>query len=179
MTIEDNAVDSVSRQKVHCQPVEDTLDIDSLPYRPCAGIVLINKDKKIFVGERIDLPGSWQMPQGGIEGDEPLDQAILRELHEEVGTNCAEIIRIADKKLRYDIPKDRIPVFWSGQYRGQEQIWAALRFTGTDNDIILDAYHTPEFLQWKWVTPNEALDLIVPFKKPLYEEVFEMFQDLL
>ena len=148
-----------------------------LPYRPCVGIMLI-KNKKIFVGERIDYPGAWQMPQGGIDDDENISEAALRELKEEVGTDKATILRIAPHAIKYDLPIERIPTFWNGKYRGQEQIWVALTFTGEDSDINLDWYHEPEFSAWAWVDKKNALEKIVPFKKELYIRVFKLFDDL-
>lgn len=152
------------------------IDIQSLPYRPCVGIALFNAQNQIFVGERIDNPGSWQMPQGGVDEGEDIETALWRELAEEVGLkrDHAVLEKIADEKLRYDLPLERIPGFWNGRFRGQEQTWCKLRFTGADSDIILDAYAEPEFLQWKWASREEALEKIVPFKRDLYARVFEV-----
>ncbi|MEM7618732.1 MAG: RNA pyrophosphohydrolase [Pseudomonadota bacterium] len=108
-------------------------------YRPCVGIALFNKDGQVFVGERIDTPGAWQMPQGGIDPGEDLTLAAMRELKEEIGTNNAEIIEILDEKIRYDLPEERRKEFWNGKYVGQEQTWIAMRFTGADTDIDLEA----------------------------------------
>ena len=154
-------------------------EFQNLPYRPCVGIMLLNQDNRVFVGERLDNPGAWQMPQGGIDPGEDVKQAAMREMYEEVGTNKAAIIQIGATKLRYDLPAERIPNFWNGQYRGQEQTWIALRFTGNDKDIILDNHHEPEFSQWQWVKPQNTLDLIVPFKRTLYAQVLDLFADIL
>lgn len=150
----------------------------SLPYRPCVGIVLLNTEKKVFVGERIDTPGAWQMPQGGIDFDEDIKGAALRELFEEIGTAQAEIIRIAEKKLRYDLPESTRQKLWDGTYKGQEQTWVAARFTGQDKDICLTAHDPPEFSNWQWVRLQETIDLIVPFKRDTYRQIIEMFSDL-
>ncbi len=150
----------------------------NLPYRPCVGIILLNKYNHIFVGERLDTPGAWQMPQGGVDPGEDIETAIFRELKEEVGTNDANILGISDQKFRYDIPAERIPKFWNGAYRGQEQTWAALRFTGKDSDINLATYNEPEFARWQWVKPEKTLELIVPFKKELYKNVINAFKHL-
>ena len=133
-------------------------------YRPCVGIALFNEDGNVFVGERIDTPGAWQMPQGGIDEGESLEQAALRELLEETGTNKAKILRIADQKTNYTLPDHLIGKLWNGKYRGQEQSWVAMRFTGSDSDITL--YHTvhPEFSKWQWMDLHKVLDVIVPFK---------------
>lgn len=146
-------------------------------YRPCVGIALFNKDGKVFVGERIDTPNAWQMPQGGIDFDENLEDAALRELKEEIGTNKATILKIHDKKIRYDLPDHLTTKLWDGQYKGQEQTWVAMRFEGEDSDIVLDADNHPEFSQWKWVDLNKTLDLIVPFKRKTYETLIDIFQE--
>lgn len=162
-------------------PSLSTASPSSLPqlYRPCVGLMLLNTHGDIFVGERIDTPGAWQMPQGGIEGtdngSESLQHAIFRELWEETGTDKAEICHISQKTFRYDLPLERIPAFWNGRYRGQEQTWVALRFTGDDKDINLNAYETREFMNWKWISPEDALTVIVPFKQQLYKDVFAYF----
>lgn len=155
------------------------MDTSTLPYRPCVGIVLLNAQDKVFVGERIDNPGAWQMPQGGIDPGESVEEAAFRELGEEVGTNEADILRIAGTTIRYDIPQrtlDRLP--WGNQYRGQEQTWVAMRFLGADADINLESHDPAEFTAWQWVGMNETLDLIVPFKRETYREVISLFADL-
>lgn len=151
---------------------------DNLPYRPCVGIALFNRDNRVFVGERIDSPGGWQMPQGGIDIGEDILAAAFRELEEEAGTNKAELIRIAPDKLRYDVPRDLSVRHWGGAYRGQEQTWVALRFTGEDSDIRLDNHLPQEFSRWQWVELNRTIDLIVPFKVETYRKVANMFADI-
>ncbi len=151
---------------------------EHLPYRPCVGLTLFNAQGQVFVGERLDSPGAWQMPQGGIDEGEDLKLTVFRELQEEIGTDKAEILRIADEVIRYDLPDERIPRFWNGRFRGQEQTWVALRFTGTDADINLDSHDEPEFSRWKWVDLDEVVDLIVPFKRETYAQVVALFQDL-
>lgn len=156
----------------------EKLDRSKMLYRPCVGVVLLNSDNRVFVGERIDSPGAWQMPQGGVdEGEEPQD-AALRELGEEVGTRDAEILRIAPRKLRYDLPDHLVMSLWNGKYRGQEQVWVAARFLGSDHDINLNAFDPPEFTNWQWINLRETMDLIVPFKREIYKSVIEMFSDL-
>ncbi len=151
---------------------------DKLKYRPCVGIALFNKDGQIFVGERIDTPNAWQMPQGGIDNGEDIKSAAMRELLEEIGTDKAQIIKIADKKIKYDLPDRLISKLWNGKYRGQEQIWVAMRFTGEDSDINLNTFNQPEFSAWQWIDLPQILDLIVPFKRDIYREVIEVFKDL-
>lgn len=155
-----------------------TLDRKKLLYRPCVGITLFNPEGKVFVGERIDTPGAWQMPQGGIDPGETPEETALRELKEEIGTNKATIIKIAERKIRYELPDRLIKSLWNGQYRGQEQTWVATRFTGTDKDININNFHPPEFSNWQWVSLSETLDLIVPFKRDIYRDVIEMFSDI-
>lgn len=154
-------------------------DITKLPYRPCVGIALFNRDGKVFVGERIDSPGAWQMPQGGMDEGEDVETAFYRELKEETGTDKAEILHIMDRTLKYDLPPQLQTRLWDGAYRGQEQIWVAARFTGTDSDINLNAHTPAEFQQWQWVFPNETMNLIVPFKKETYRAVIEAFESIL
>ena len=155
-----------------------------LPYRPCVGIALFNDEGKVFVGERIDTPGAWQMPQGGIDEGEDLEIAALRELQEEIGTDKASLIKIHDKKIKYDLPPHLMGeghegrVLWGGKYKGQEQTWVAMRFEGNDDDIVLDADERPEFSRWQWVELDKTLDLIVPFKQETYAKVIAAFKNL-
>ena len=147
--------------------------IAHLPYRPCVGVMLANADGRIFAGQRIDtdIP-AWQMPQGGIdEGETPRD-AALRELWEETGV-VADLVSIEAETrdwVSYDLPHDLVPKLWKGRYRGQKQRWFLMRFQGTDSDIQIETEH-PEFSRWKWVTAQEMLDSIVPFKRDLYAKV--------
>lgn len=149
------------------------------PYRPCVGIALFNKDGKVFVGERIDTPGSWQMPQGGIDAGEDITTAAFRELGEEIGTDKADIIEVRGDTILYDIPADvlaRLHKIWDKPYIGQEQTWVAMRFTGTDADINLTAHEPAEFSQWKWEELARVPELIVPFKRTVYEQVIASFK---
>ncbi|MCB9989072.1 MAG: RNA pyrophosphohydrolase [Rhodospirillales bacterium] len=147
-------------------------------YRPCVGIALFNAAGQVFVGERIDNPGAWQMPQGGIDPDEPLEQAAFRELEEEIGTGKAEIIRIHEEKWSYDFPDHLRRKLYGGKYHGQVQTWIAMRFTGMDSDIDL-AFHTmPEFRAWQWVDLDRVFDLIVPFKRDIYQKIVAAFGDV-
>lgn len=150
----------------------------SLPYRPCVGMMLLNRDGLVFVAKRIDNTAeAWQMPQGGIDDGEDTHKAALRELKEEIGTDKVEIIRESKEWLTYDLPTDLIPKLWGGTFRGQKQKWFAMRFLGADSDINIETAH-PEFSQWKWV-PREVLpDLIVPFKRELYQALVEEFKDV-
>lgn len=153
-------------------------------YRPCVGIALFNRESKVFVGERIDTPGAWQMPQGGIDPGENVEDAFYREMQEEVGTKKAEILKVHDRKLRYDLPPHLLGhghegrVLWNGKYKGQEQTWVAARFTGTDDDIDVKSHDPPEFMDWQWVALDDVMDLIVPFKRDIYRQIIDIFSDL-
>lgn len=149
-----------------------------LPYRPCVGIALFNAEGKIFVGERLDNRGAWQMPQGGIDDGETIEEAFFREMREEIGTDRAKILKIHDKPLRYELPPRLRGKLWGGKWGGQEQTWVAARFMGTDKDVKIDAHDPPEFGRWKWVRLEEILDLIVPFKRDTYREVIQAFADV-
>ena len=149
--------------------------MSDLLYRPCAGLCITNDKGKILVGERLDRLGAWQMPQGGIDPGESVEKAAWRELAEEVGLGeaHAQIVKIMDSPVRYDLPADMIARLWNGRYQGQEQFWVHFAFTGDDSDIRLDAHDPPEFSTWQWVSPSQSLDLIVPFKQDTYRQVFE------
>ncbi len=151
-----------------------------MPYRSCVGIVLINREGLVFVGHRIkqNASGGWQMPQGGIDaGERPVD-AAWRELYEEVGTDKATLLAEMDEWLSYDLPEDLLGKVWNGRYRGQKQKWFAMAFTGDDGDIVLNRHHEPEFDAFKWVPIESLPDLIVAFKRPVYERVAQAFAPL-
>lgn len=151
---------------------------EDLPYRPCVGVMLFNRDGLVFVGKRIDQTmEGWQMPQGGIDGSEsPLD-AAYRELEEEIGTRKAEFLREHNEWLAYDLPPHLLGVALHGRYRGQRQKWLAMRFTGEESDINIATEH-PEFAHWKWLAVEALPRLIVPFKRDTYAKVIAAFRDL-
>lgn len=152
-------------------------DPQDLPYRPCAGVMLIDREGRVFVGQRLDSTlEAWQMPQGGIDpGEEAIDAAI-RELGEETGVrpDHAELIAEAPEELFYDLPPELVGKVWKGKWRGQRQRWFLFRFTGTDADINIVTAH-PEFRAWRWSDAADLPAMIVPFKKRLYEQVLEAF----
>lgn len=150
-----------------------------LPYRPCVGVVLINDAGLIFAGRRKDGPASaWQMPQGGIDADEKPRKAALRELEEETGVTAALVDFIAKTPgwMTYDLPDELLGKVWGGRYRGQKQRWFLFRFLGRDADIDLATEH-PEFSEWRWLTAEEMLSTIVPFKREVYGAVIAAFRD--
>ena len=154
-------------------------DPTTLPYRPGAGVMLVNREGKVFVAQRIDSTlEAWQMPQGGLDQGEAPEDGALRELEEETGIprDKVEIIARAPEPLTYDLPADLVGKLWKGKWRGQEQHWFLARFLGEDADVNIDTEH-PEFRAWNWCDPEELPKMIVPFKRELYEAVLAAFRD--
>lgn len=148
------------------------------PYRPCVGIMLLNARGHVFVAQRIDQRvEAWQMPQGGIDDGEAPAAAALRELAEEIGTDKAEILAESPDWIPYDLPETLADKVWKGRYRGQTQKWFAMRFTGADSDIDINTKH-PEFDAWRWAAIDDLPNLIVPFKRDVYEQVVARFRHL-
>ena len=151
------------------------------PYRPAVGVMLLNADNKVFVGQRLDNAlDAWQMPQGGIDRGESPDAAALRELEEETGVvpSLVEVIARASRELDYDLPADLAGKVWGGKYRGQRQTWFLCRFLGSDDDVHIDTPE-PEFRAWKWADPADLPAMIVPFKRDLYAAVLAEFAEYL
>ncbi|WP_238373217.1 RNA pyrophosphohydrolase [Heliomarina baculiformis] len=156
-------------------------EIAKLPYRPCVGVMLVNELGEVFVGQRRDRDqDAWQMPQGGVDKGEEARDAALRELWEETGvtSDLVEIIGESELWLPYDLPHELVPNIWKGRYRGQEQKWFLMRFTGEDAQIDIATEH-PEFSEWRWLPVADLVPNIVPFKREVYERVVEEFAPLL
>ena len=150
--------------------------MENLPYRAGVGIMLLNQSNHVFVAKRIDtMSEAWQMPQGGIDEGENAEIAAIREMKEEIGTDKAEIVAESKGWYHYDLPEYLIPKIWNGKFRGQRQKWFCLRFLGDDYDINIETEH-PEFCQWKWAEVESLPDLIVPFKRKLYQDLIDEFR---
>ncbi len=150
-----------------------------LQYRRCVGMMILNNKNEILVGRRLDHPsGYWQMPQGGIDLEEKPEEAVWREMMEEIGTNNTNLIHTSKHWLNYDIPKDTLEKLpWGKMYIGQTQKWFVFRFTGQDSDINVNT-DNPEFSEWKWSKYESLVDNIVPFKRAIYKKIINEFKDI-
>ena len=148
-------------------------------YRKCVGIMILNNNKEILVGKRLDHPsGFWQMPQGGIDENENPEEAVWREMMEEIGTNKAKLLKVSSQWINYDIPSETLKTLpWGHKYIGQTQKWFAFQFTGEENDINVGTVN-PEFSEWKWTKINLIVDEIVPFKRDVYSTILKEFKDI-
>lgn len=165
--------------------VRPLLGPSGLPYRPCAGVMLLNSDGLVFAGQRLDsgsggAPEAWQMPQGGIEPGEMPGDAALRELTEETGlaSDKVQVLGESPDWVTYDLPPEILGKVWKGRFGGQQQKWFAMRFLGQDGDVRIDTAH-PEFSRWQWMPAADLVAGIAPFKRAVYQQVFTDFHDLL
>ena len=160
-----------------------------LPYRPCVGIMVLNREGLVWIGQRVSQgnteydgsPQLWQMPQGGIDPDEDPLPAALRELHEETGMTSVSLIEEAPEWITYELPEDMIGIGLKGKYRGQKQRWFAFRFEGSEDEIAVNPPpdgHPTEFDAWRWERMSRLPGLIVPFKRAAYEKVVATFSHL-
>ena len=142
-----------------------------LPLRNGVGIVVLNKENKVFVAKRIDNPGNfWQMPQGGIDDGEDFLTAAYRELYEETSIKKVELIKELNGILTYELPNHLLGIIWKGKYKGQKQKWFLMRYMGKDEEININT-KKPEFLEWKWVEIDEITDFVVDFKLQVYKDL--------
>ena len=148
-------------------------------YRRCVGIMILNNKNQILVGRRLDHPsGYWQMPQGGIDENENPEEAVWREMMEEIGTNKAEIYKVSNQWINYEIPKETLNHLpWGGEYIGQTQKWFIFKFTGENDDINVKTPN-PEFSEWKWIQYNDLIKNAVPFKRVVYKTIIDEFADI-
>jgi len=154
-------------------------DLNNLPLRSGVGIVVLNKENKVFVAKRIDNPKNfWQMPQGGVDEGEDFLKAAYRELEEETSIKNVELIKELDGTITYELPDRLLGLIWKGKYRGQKQKWFLMRFVGSDSEINIKTKH-PEFLEWKWVELDKITDLVVDFKLHVYKEVKDKVKKIL
>ena len=143
----------------------------NLPLRNGEGIVLLNKENKIFVAKRIDNPKNfWQMPQGGVDKNEDFLSAAYRELEEETSIKNVELIKEIDETLTYELPKHLLGIIWKGKYKGQKQKWFIMRYLGDDDEININT-KKPEFLEWKWINLDMITDVVVNFKLEVYKKL--------
>ena len=151
----------------------------NLPLRIGVGIVVLNSKNKVFVGKRKDNPfDKWQMPQGGVDLNEPLLQAMKRELIEETSIKNIKVLKEFEKWLQYELPENLVGKIWKGKYKGQKQKWFVVKFLGSDKEININTKHA-EFINWKWVEIDELPGLIVLFKKHVYEEIVEELKKII
>ena len=151
----------------------------NLPLRSGVGIVILNKENKIFVAKRIDNPKNfWQMPQGGVDKDEDFLSAAYRELEEETSIKDVELIREIDEILTYELPKHLLGIIWKGKYKGQKQKWFIMRYLGTDDKININT-KKPEFLEWKWIDLDMITEVVVDFKLEVYKKLKSQIKEII
>ena len=147
------------------------MDKKELPLRIGVGVILLNHENKIFVGKRKDNPvDKWQMPQGGVDKNEDFLTAMRRELNEETSIKSIKVLKELDRWFEYELPKELLGIIWKGKFRGQRQKWFIVKFIGNEDEISLNTDH-PEFIEWKWIEINKLPEVIVDFKKKMYEDL--------
>ena len=153
--------------------------LSHLPLRSGVGIIVLNKENKVFVAKRIDNPKNfWQMPQGGVDEGEDFLTAAHRELNEETGIKNIELIREIEGTTTYELPNHLLGIIWKGKYRGQKQKWFLMRFTGDEKEININTKN-PEFLDWKWIEIEKITDVVVDFKLHVYKELKEKIKKII
>tara|TARA_B100000212_G_scaffold9994_1_gene7401 strand:- start:47 stop:517 length:471 start_codon:yes stop_codon:yes gene_type:complete len=155
------------------------MNMQKLPMRNGVGVIILNNENKVFVGKRKDNPVNyWQMPQGGVEKGESYLSAMKRELYEETSIKSIDILREIDGFFEYELPKNLVGIIWKGKFRGQKQKWFIVKFIGNENEINL---HTrkPEFIEWKWIIPDDLPKNIVDFKKKMYDELLKIINNFI
>ena len=153
--------------------------MQKLPMRNGVGVIVLNNENKVFVGKRKDNPvDRWQMPQGGVDIGESYLSAMKRELYEETSIKSIEILKEINGFFEYELPKNLVGIIWKGKFRGQKQKWFITRFIGSENEINLQTKN-PEFIEWKWIIPDELPKTIVDFKKKMYVELLEILKDFI
>ena len=155
------------------------MNMQKLPMRNGVGVIILNNENKVFVGKRKDNPvNKWQMPQGGVEKGESYLSAMKRELYEETSIKSIEILKEIDGFFEYELPRNLVGIIWKGKFRGQKQKWFVAKFIGNENEINLET-RNPEFIEWKWITPNQLPKTIVNFKKKMYADLLEIINDFI
>ena len=155
------------------------MNMQKLPMRNGVGVIVLNNENKVFVGKRKDNPvDRWQMPQGGVDIGESYLSAMKRELYEETSIKSIQILKEINGFFEYELPKNLVGIIWKGKFRGQKQKWFITRFIGNENEINLQTKN-PEFIEWKWIIPDELPKTIVDFKKKMYVELLEILKDFI
>ena len=155
------------------------MNMQKLPMRKGVGVIILNNENKVFVGKRKDNPvNKWQMPQGGVEKGESYLSAMKRELYEETSIKSIDILREIDGFFEYELPKNLVGIIWKGKFRGQKQKWFIAKFIGDEKEINLQT-RNPEFIEWKWIVPDELPKTIVDFKRKMYVELLEILKNFI
>ena len=155
------------------------MNMQKLPMRNGVGVIVLNNENKVFVGKRKDNPvDRWQMPQGGVDIGESYLSAMKRELYEETSIKSIEILKEINGFFEYELPKNLVGIIWKGKFRGQKQKWFITRFIGNENEINLQTKNQ-EFIEWKWIIPDELPKTIVDFKRKMYDELLEILKDFI